>query len=201
MKEAILLVAGVALGALGFYTFFCQEPTPPHVVDPTVIDGKLKETGELVFGEKLQRSTADVKIPKELRIFGKKVASDGLKIRATWTGAHLYAIDLKGQAAQVEDLPDKLRITMPAYGHRVSYLEPGTVTFETVNGSWFIDKDKRYRIALEQIQAQNIANGVEFMQRGRDELNQACIQAVVGVVYPYVKSGKTIEVICPEPVM
>jgi hypothetical protein len=198
MKETILLVVGISLGALGFYTFFCQKPTPPHVVNASVVDEKLKEVGELVFGEKMMRSNADIKIPKEFRLLGKVVATDGLKIQADWTGIHLYAIDLKTQAAVVEDLPDTLRITMPPYAHRVSYLEPGTVEFKTVNGSWFINKDKRYRVALEQIQTQNIANGTAFMQRGREELERACIQAVTGVVYPYVKSGKTIEVVCPE---
>ena len=199
MKETILLVVGLALGALGFYTFFCQTPTPPHVVKASVVDEKLKEIGELVFGEKMMRSTADIKTPKKFRVLGKVVASDGLKIQAAWTGIHRYAIDLKAQAAVIEDLPDTLRITMPPYAHRVSYLEPGTVKFKTVNGSWFINKDKRYRVALERIQTQNTANGIAFIQRGRKELEQACIQAVIGVVYPHVKSGKPIEVVCPEP--
>lgn len=199
MKETILLVAGLALGALGFYTFFCQKPTPPHVVNASVVEEKLKEVGELVFGEKMMQSTGDIKIPKEFRLFGKVVATDGVEIQAAWTGTHLYAIDLKAQAALVEDLPNMLRVTMPPYAHRVSYLEPGTVTFKTVNGSWFINKDKRYRVALEHIQAQNRQNGTAFMQRGRKDLEQACIQAVIGLIYPYVKSGKTIEVICPEP--
>ena len=199
MKETILLVAGLALGALGFYTFFCQKPTPPHVVNASVVEEKFKEVGELVFGEKMMQSTGDIKIPKEFRLFGKVVATDGVEIQAAWTGTHLYAIDLKAQAALVEDLPNMLRVTMPPYAHRVSYLEPGTVTFKTVNGSWFINKDKRYRVALEHIQAQNRQNGTAFMQRGRKNLEQACIQAVIGLIYPYVKSDKTIEVICPEP--
>ena len=199
MKETILLVVGLALGALGFYTFFCQKPTPPHVVNASVVGEKLKAVGEVVFGEKMMRSTADIRIPKEFRVLGKVVATDGLEIQATWTGIHLYAIDLMAHAVLVEDLPDKLRVTMPPYAHRVSYLEPGTIKFKTVNGSWFINKDKRYRVALEHIQAQNRQNGTAFMQRGRKNLEQACIQAVIGLIYPYVKSDKTIEVICPEP--
>lgn len=199
MKELILLIAGIALGALSVYAIFCQKPTPPHVVDATVVDQKLKEVGELVFGEKPVPSTARIRIPKELHLFGVRVASDGATIEATWTGVHLYAIDLKTHAVTVDDLPDRLRITMPPYAHHVSYLEPGTVQFRTVNGTWFIGKDKRYRITLEQIQKQNAENGIAYMRRGRAELEQACIKAVTGVVYPLVKTAKTIEVICPAP--
>ena len=56
-----------------------------------------------------------------------------------------------------------------------------------------------FGVALERIQAQNRESGTAFIQRGRKNLEQACIQAVIGMVYPYVKSGKTIEVVCPAP--
>ncbi len=200
MKEIILLVAGLALGALGIYTFFCEKPKLPQVVDVTIVDQKLREIGRLAFAEKPEPVTAKIKIPKEFRWFNRVVAHDGVTIEASWTGIHLYAIDLKTQGPVFDNTAaDTLHIKMPPYAHWVSYMEPGTVDFKTTDGSWFISQDDRYRIALQQIQAQNILNGVAYMERGRAELEQACIKAVTGIVYPHVKNAKVIKVDCPGP--
>lgn len=201
MKEIILLVAGIALGAFGYYVMFCQSPTPAHVVDATVIEQKLKEVGDIIFGEKPRASEARVRVPRDFKIFGKKIASDGAVIKTHWDGLHRFGINVKDSPVDIQDVDGKLKIVMPPYEKKVSYIRSGSIKFETVNGSMFVKKDVRYAVAMKLLQEQNDSNGTTYMnsESGRQELLKACVSAVTGIVYPLIEDKKPIEVVCQAP--
>jgi hypothetical protein len=201
MKEIFLVVVGLAAGALGVYTFFCQEAPPSRVVDASVIEDKLKETGDVVFGEKPMSSNADLRIEKAVIWFGKKVASDGAVIKAKWRGLHRYGINLKDNPLSFQQQDGKLVITIPPYEKRVSYIEGGKIDFDTINGSWFIKKDKRYEVAMRLLYEQNASNGEAYMKTddGKAELLKACQSSVSGIIYPLIKNKQAFEVVCQHP--
>lgn len=207
----VSLACGVVIGALGYAKFFVPTPVKPTPVDPVAVYEKLKEAGELLFAEVPTRSEVTIKIPKQFKFFGKVVASDGARVAAKWTGVHLFAVDLKDEdpaaggkgtpRVKVEPLPDGIRITVPPYVHRLSYLDPGTLEFRTVDGSWFIKDDVRYGVTLRLVQDQNSVNGAAYLQgaEGRAELRKACADVVTGIVHPLVGPARRVEVICPDP--
>ena len=202
MKEIFLVVVGIAAGALGVNFLFCQESPPSRVVDAAVIEDKLKEIGDVVFGEKPMSSNADLRIEKAFTWFGKKVASDGAVIKSKWRGLHRYGINLKNNPLSFQQQDGKLVITMPPYEQRVSYIEGGNIDFDTINGSWFIKKDKRYEVAMRLLYEQNVMNGKAYMKSddGKAELLKACQSSVSGIIYPLIKNKQPFEVVCQHPV-
>lgn len=201
MKDLVLVVVGLLAGGLGVNAVCCQKEAHARSTDPKVIEEKLKEVGEVIFGEKPMQSETTVKIPKEYKILGKVVATDAVKIHTKWRGLHRFGIDLKDNPVKVEDREDRLLVTMPAWSQRVSYIEPGSLEFDLVDGSVAISKDKRYRVAVHVTEEQNGINGRRYMysDEGMKELETACVAAVTGIVYPHVKTRKPLEVICTAP--
>ena len=201
MKDLILVFVGLLAGGLGVNAVFCQKEAQARSTDPRVIEEKLKEVGEVIFGEKPMQSETTVKIPKEYKILGKVVATDAVKIHTKWRGLHRFGVDMKNNPVRVEDQKDKLLITLPAWSQRVSYLEPGSLEFDLVDGSVAISKDKRYRVAVHVTEEQNRVNGSRYMYSddGMKELKAACQSAITGIVYPHVKTRKPLEVVCTAP--
>jgi hypothetical protein len=147
---------------------------------------------------------SQIKIPHKIKIAGIQIGSDGAKILASWTGTHLFSVDLRDaeNKVKIEDLPDDvLKITVPSFGHRASYVDTGSLKLRTLNSSWFIPDAQLAETVMRLVLEKNDGFGKAYGQSAdaQGKLRAACVAAVTGIVYRRIPGQKKISVDCPSP--